>query len=60
MTHGGKHALDRIRGAKVVPVLGGKVEEGEQSLTVLGQAGNRLVVPGAVFVGEAVDRGLGC
>ena len=52
MTHGGEHALDRIRGAQVVPVLGGKVEEGEQRLAILGQAGDRLVVLGAVLVGE--------
>ena len=40
----------------MVPVLGGEVEEGEQSLPVLRQASDRLVVPGAVFVGEHVDR----
>ena len=59
MTHGGEHALDRVRCAQVVPVLGGKIEEGEQGLAILGQAGDRLVVLGAVFVGEPVDRGLG-
>src|SRR5947209_15796373 len=60
MTHGGKYALDWVRGAQVVPMLGRKVEEGEQRLTVFGQASNGLVVLGAVFVGEAVDGGLGC
>src|SRR5512132_2923874 len=30
MTHRGEHALDRVRCAQVVPVLGGKIEEGEQ------------------------------
>src|SRR5512133_2015866 len=38
------------------PVLGGKIEE---RLAILRQAGDRLVVLGAVFVGEPVDRGLG-
>src|SRR5512132_1030410 len=59
MTHRGEHALDRVRCAQVVPVLGGKIEEGEQGLAILRQAGDRLVVLGAVFVGEPVDRGLG-
>jgi thiamine pyrophosphate-dependent acetolactate synthase large subunit-like protein len=43
----------------MVPVLGREVEEGEQSFPVLGQAGDRLLVLGAVFVGEHVDGGLG-
>ena len=43
----------------MVPVLGGKVEEGEQSFPVFRQAGDRFVVLGAVFVGEHVDRRLG-
>src|SRR3954469_7857686 len=43
----------------MVPVLGGEVEEGEQRLPILGQAADRLVVLGAVFVGEHVDRRLG-
>src|SRR5262252_3329857 len=44
----------------MVPVLSGEVKEGEQSIPILGQAGDRLVVLGAVFVGEHVDRGLRC
>src|SRR3981189_119522 len=36
----------------MVPVLGGEVEEGEQSFPILRQAGDRLVVVGAVFVGD--------
>jgi hypothetical protein len=45
----------------MVPVLGREVEEGEQSAPVLGQAGDRLLVLGTVFLGEHVDRGLrGC
>src|SRR4051812_50160248 len=43
----------------MVPVLGGEIEEGEQRFPILGQAGDRLVVLGAVFVGEHVDRRLG-
>src|SRR5512147_1610347 len=59
MTHRGEHALDRVRCAQMVPVLGGKIEEGKQGLAILCQAGDRLVVLGAVFVGEPVDRCLG-
>src|SRR5579872_6205476 len=55
MPHGGEHALNRVRGAQVVPMLGGKVEEGEQRLPVLGQAGHRLVVLDPVLLGEGVD-----
>ena len=40
-------------------MLGGKVEEGEQSLPVLCQTSGCLLVLGAVFVGEHVDRRLG-
>lgn len=43
----------------MIPILGGKVEEGEQSLAVLGQTGDCPVVLCIVFVGEQVDRGLG-
>ena len=43
----------------MVPVLGWEVEEGEQRFAILRQAGDRLVVLGAVFVGEHVDRSLG-
>src|SRR5712672_3711994 len=44
----------------MVPVLGREVEEGEQSFPILGQAGDRLVVFGAVLVGEHIDGRLGC
>src|SRR3954468_4997502 len=44
----------------MVPVLGREVEEGEQSFPILGQAGDRLVVPGAVLVGEHFDGRFGC
>src|SRR5271155_4928041 len=43
----------------MVPVLGWKVEECKESFSVLGQTGDRLLVLGAVFVGEHVDGGLG-
>ena len=43
----------------MVPVLGWEVEEGEQRFPILRQASDRLVVLGAVFVGEHVDRGVG-
>src|ERR1700722_2588025 len=42
----------------MVPVLGREVEEGEQSVPVLDQAGGRLLVLGAVFIGEHIDRRL--
>ena len=41
-------------------MLGGEVEEGEQSFLILRQASDRLVVLGTVFVGEHIDRHLGC
>src|SRR4029077_10176501 len=41
------------------PVLGGEVEESEQSFSILRQTGDRLVVLVAVFVSEYVDRCLG-
>src|SRR6266403_1353746 len=44
----------------MVPVLGREVEEGEQSFSILGQAGDRLVVFGAVLVGEHINGRLGC
>src|SRR5208337_4176754 len=40
----------------MVPVLSREVEEGEQSVPVLRQTSNRLLVLGAVFVGKHVDR----
>ena len=43
----------------MVPVLGREVEEGEKSFSIFRQAGDRLVVLGAVFVGEHVDCRLG-
>ena len=40
-------------------MLGGEVEEGEQRLPILRQAADCLIVLGAVFVGEHIDRRLG-
>jgi len=37
-SHGGERALDRIRAPQVLPMLGGKVIEGEQRIAILGQA----------------------
>ena len=53
---GGKHALDRVGRAQVIPVLGRKVVEGQQGVAVLEQAGDRLLVFGPVLLGEALDR----
>ncbi len=47
--HGRKGAFDGIGGANVLPVLGREVVEGEQHVAVLGQAGHRFVVLGAVL-----------
>src|ERR1700737_465566 len=44
----------------MVPVLGRENEEGEQRFPVLRQAGDRLVVLGAVLVGEHINGRLGC
>lgn len=43
----------------MIPVFGGKVEEGEQSFPVLRQAGDRFLVLGAVFFREHIDSRLG-
>src|SRR6187402_2782317 len=59
MTHGRKYALDRVRRAQMIPMLSREVEEGEQRFPVLRETSDRLVVLGAVFVGEHVDRDLG-
>ena len=41
----------------MVPVLGREIEEGKHSFAIFSQAGDRLLVLGAVFVGEHIDRG---
>ena len=56
MPHRRKHASIGFD----VRVLGWEIEEGEQRrFAILRQASDRLVVLGAVFVGEHVDRGHG-
>src|SRR6516225_6599067 len=42
------------------PMLGREAKEGKYSFPVLGQAGDRLVVLGAVLVGEYINGRLGC
>ncbi len=53
--HGRKGAFNGIGGANVLPVLGREVVEGEQHVAVLGQAGHRLVVLGAIGIEEEVE-----
>src|SRR5262249_20586116 len=43
VAHGGKRALDGVRGAQVLPMLGREVVEGEQRLAILVQACRRLL-----------------
>jgi hypothetical protein len=50
--------LDRVGGAQVIPMLGREVEEGQQRLAVLGQAGDGPGVLGPVLFGEGVHGGL--
>src|SRR5436853_1516421 len=44
MADGCEGALDRVGRAQVLPVLGGKIVEGEQHVAILGQTCDRLVV----------------
>src|SRR5918998_4343027 len=53
----GEHALDRVRGAQALPVLGREVVEGQRCVAVLRRAGDRLLVLGRVLRGEGGDRG---
>ena len=57
--HGRKGAFDGIGGANVLPVLGREVVEGEQHVAILGQAGHRFVVLGAIGLEEEVEGLLG-
>jgi len=56
VTDGGKDAFYRVGRANVVPVLGGKVEEGEQPVPIFDEALDSLIVFRAVFLGKDVDR----
>src|SRR5215217_7204920 len=57
--HRGEDALDRVRGAQVIPVLGGKVAEGQRRVAVLDQARHRFLAFGRVLLGGGGDRRLG-
>ena len=48
MTDGSKCALDWVGGPQVFPMFGGKVVEGEQRVTILGNALGRFLVFAAV------------
>ncbi len=56
VSHGGKHALDRMRRAQMVPVLGWEVVDGEQRVVLLEQVGDGLVAFGGIFLGENCNR----
>jgi hypothetical protein len=57
MTDGGKCALDWVCGPQVFPMFGGKVVEGEQRVTTLGNALGRFLVLAAVGLDEDVKSG---
>jgi len=57
--HGGKGALDRVRGPEVFPVFGGEIVECEQGLAILRQALGGLIVFHLVSGDEGIERGLG-
>ena len=59
VTHGGKGALDRVRGPEVFPVFGREIVECEQGLAILCQALGGLFVFQLVGCDEGVERGLG-
>jgi hypothetical protein len=54
-----KHALDRVRGSKVLPVLGGEIVEREQGAAVLGEAVGGLCVFEPISFDERVEYGFG-
>jgi hypothetical protein len=57
--HGREGAFDRVCRSQVLPVLGGKIVEGEQRLAILLQAFGGLLVFARVGLDEGVERGLG-
>jgi hypothetical protein len=59
MADGCEGALDRVGRPQMLPVLGGEVVEGEQHVTILRQAFDRLVVLRAVDFRESIEGGLG-
>jgi len=59
MTDRGKGALDWVCAPQVFPMLGGKVVEGEQRVTIFGKAFGRLLVLETVGLDEDVESGFG-
>ena len=55
MPHRRKYALDRVRCAKVIPVLGREIEEGQQRIPIVGGTDNRLFVLCTVFCFEPIQ-----
>jgi hypothetical protein len=54
-----KGAFDRVRRARMRPVLSGEIEEHQQRVAILEQAFDGFVVFGRVFLGEDRRRGFG-
>jgi hypothetical protein len=52
MPDGGEHALDRVRGSQVVPVLGREVVKGQQRVAILHQTRDRPFVFSRRILGE--------
>ena len=56
--NGVKRILNRICRVLVLPVLGGKAVEGQQMVSVLGEARGGLVIFGAIGLDEEMGGGL--
>ena len=59
MSDGGEGALDWIRCAEMLPVLGREVVEGEQRFAILAQAIDRLLVLDAIGFDEPIECSIG-
>lgn len=59
VANGGEGALDRVRGADVLPVLAREVIEGEQRVVVFRQLGDCLVVFDPIGFHEIIEGGTG-
>src|SRR5262249_53629854 len=57
MAHRRERALDRVRRPQMLPVLGGKVVEGEQRVAIFLQTGGGLLVFRRIALDEGVKRG---
>ena len=55
LSHGGECAFDRVGGAQMLPMLGGKVVERQHRLAILDQACGRLVVLDGAGLDEGVE-----